>query len=513
MVKNLIVLPDGTEIFSGTGTVNAIQRVTLTQCVNKETELTPGAVCAAMLEANLMTPGGDILLRVGDEVALYWVDDAGNRICVGRFILEEPVHPTANTMSLTGYDRISLLDKDMTAWLAGLDSWPYTLSEFAGMVCAACGLELEQNQLPNGDYAIDRFSRACVTGRQLMQWIGQVCCRFCRANSAGKIEYQWYTDSEKDITPDGPLYFYQNALSYADYCVQTVDAVQLRLAEGDSGLLWPEAKEGANCYIISDNPLLAKATEKILPVLDMIQQQMAFLEYTPCKVVIPLQADIYPGQIVHVTDGNGHSFSTPIMTVECNGQRMTLESTGSARRDSSLAQNNRTPEQIVTDAVHNLTQAEVFAKLTDGGQLQGLFMKDGQLYINASYLAAGTLDAGIVKVVNLIADDIVSGKLASKDGKAYFDLDSAEIVCEQWSGRKVIIKNGGIKITETDGSTMISIVDGNIFFYDYDGRDSGTISGWTGGLGISCYDQDLGKMRAYDLNWKTINGQKMLVGI
>ena len=47
MMKHLIILPDGTELFSGPETVNAIQRVTLTQQVNTGTELTMGAVCAA----------------------------------------------------------------------------------------------------------------------------------------------------------------------------------------------------------------------------------------------------------------------------------------------------------------------------------------------------------------------------------------------------------------------------------------------------------------------------------
>lgn len=436
MIKNLIILPDGTEVFSGTGTVNAIQRVTLTQCVNKETELTPGSVCAAMLEADLITPGGGVSLRVGEEVELYRVDDAGNRSCVGRFILEDPVRPTANTMSLTGYDRISLLDKDMTAWLAGLDNWPYTLSEFAGMVCAACGLELEHSQIPNGDYAIDRFSRAGVTGRQLMQWIGQVCCRFCRANPAGKIELGWYTDSGKLITADGPVYFYRDGLCCADYWVQPVDAVQLRLTEGENSLLWPEAKEGANSYIISDNPLLAKITEDMATVLNTIGQQLSILEYVPCEVAIPLQDDIYPGQIVHITDSNGRGFSTLIMTTECNGQRMTLESTGSARRDSPSAQNNRTPEQLAAEAVRNLTQAEVFGKLTNGGQLQGLFMKDGQLYINASYLAAGTLDAQQIQVINLIAE-----KLKSVSENSQLTVDGASVRLRSMHGETFSVQN------------------------------------------------------------------------
>ncbi len=55
-----------------------------------------------------------------------------------------------------------------------------------------------------------------------------------------------------------------------------------------------------------------------------------------------------------------------------------------------------------------LTQQEVFNRLTNNGQLQGLYMSDGKLYINAKYIAAG--------------------RIASVDGKSYFDLNTGNAV-------------------------------------------------------------------------------------
>ena len=55
-----------------------------------------------------------------------------------------------------------------------------------------------------------------------------------------------------------------------------------------------------------------------------------------------------------------------------------------------------------------LTQQEVFNKLTNNGQLQGLYMSDGKLYINAQYIAAG--------------------RIASVDGQSYFDLNTGNAV-------------------------------------------------------------------------------------
>ena len=71
MLKNLIILPDGTELFSGVGTVNALRNVTVTQSVNAGTELTLGSACANMLEATLITPAGGLQIPAGMEVTLY----------------------------------------------------------------------------------------------------------------------------------------------------------------------------------------------------------------------------------------------------------------------------------------------------------------------------------------------------------------------------------------------------------------------------------------------------------
>lgn len=48
-------------------------------------------------------------------------------------------------------------------------------------------------------------------------------------------------------------------------------------------------------------------------------------------------------------------------------------------------------DQAAKDAVNAQTQTDVFNKLTNNGTAQGIYYKNGQLYINASYLVAGIL--------------------------------------------------------------------------------------------------------------------------
>ena len=137
----------------------AIQSCTLTECVNSGEELTIGSVCSCSLEATLMLLDGDLNIAAGDTVTVYKQLDNNTPTKVGVFVLERPTRVTANTMKITGFDYVSKLDKDLTAWLAGLKEWPYTLTDFAGMVCEACGLDYTETDVPNKDFQVQKFTR------------------------------------------------------------------------------------------------------------------------------------------------------------------------------------------------------------------------------------------------------------------------------------------------------------------------------------------------------------------
>ena len=259
MLKNLIVLPDGTEIFSGEGTVNALQSVTLTQQVNAGSELTLGSACANMLEATLITPAGSLTITPGMELTLYKVDNLGMRTKMGLFTAEKPIRPSANLYKITAYDRISWLDRDLSEWLGSLSGWPYSLLEFARMVCAACNLTLVNETIPNGDWQVPKLLARSITGRLLMQWIGQACGRFLRATADGEIEFAWYTPKNMTLTPGGDLPVL--AGQAADYETAPIDKVQIRLTEKDMGAIYGT---GSNAYRITGNYLLA--TEDLEPL-------------------------------------------------------------------------------------------------------------------------------------------------------------------------------------------------------------------------------------------------------
>ena len=77
-------------------------------------------------------------------------------------------------------------------------------------------------------------------------------------------------------------------------------------------------------------------------------------------------------------------------------------------------------------AVDAQTQLDVFNKLTNNGQTQGLYLYNGKVYINADYMKAGTINANDVAITNLIADHVVSsgggGAAKLESESAYLDL-------------------------------------------------------------------------------------------
>lgn len=443
MLKNLIVLPNGTEIFSGGEADNAIEITSIKECVNNETELTLGSVCASMLDIKIKSPEGNLSIVAGDETTLYKVSDSG-RTKLGLFTADKPTRSSANSYKLTAYDRITWLDKDLTSWLASLDGWPYTLGTFAQMVCTECGLTLATTSFPNDDFPVNKFLASKATGRQLMSWIGQLAARFVRATPDGEIEFAWYTSSGVTIRPSGDRYYFTSSLKYEDYQVAKIDAVQLRLADSEYGMLWPEASSGANTYVISGNYLITEVTEDILPYLQVILDEIANVTYTPCTVSIPACLDIRAGQTVDIVDRNGVTFTTYVMTKTQKGQKDTLECTGSYRRDSSGAlYGSSTPaskeyaDNAANAAVKRQTQLDIFNTLTNNGQVQGLFIdENGQVWINASYISTGIL--------------------ASKDGETfYLDLDEGIL---DLKARSLTIQGQSVNELVLEGLTQEDII-------------------------------------------------------
>lgn len=397
MFKHKILLPDGTVLTSGTGTTNAIRSVKLTEQVSDQDDLAPGAACAACAELELWAPENRLQITQGDVLTLYRVDSAaGSEEQVGIFLAEKPVKSSANVYKVTAYDRMTLLDKDLSPWLREQQgSFPMALTDFIRAVCDQCSVTLADDaltDLPNGSYQIQAFYADDLTGRQLIQWAAQAACRFARMTPAGELTFGWFTSQGLTLTPQQYL---QGSLEYEDYETAAIDKVQIRQSDSDVGVLYPPDAAGDNALVLQGNLLLtAENAEQIRPIAQSLYTLLQGFRYTPLSVSFYAGADIpSPGTIVKILDAHNRQLTTCVMQRCISGQKVTLTATGNARRDSTTAVNRSKLEN------QNGKMLEIQA---DIGQLS---IKASDLSGNYSQLkqSVDSLELGIT-AQNLFAD-------------------------------------------------------------------------------------------------------------
>lgn len=178
---------------------------------------------------------------------------------------------------------------------------------------------------------------------------------------------------------------------------------------------------------------------------------------------------------------------------------------------------NKYTDNSAVDALDKaLTQLEIFNRLTNNGAAQGIFLKDGKLYLNFSYAQGGTLKLGGVNNGNGQAEvyDSSGNKIGSwnKDG---FNLQRGSIYGTQIhlesqndyiqgtvNGNEAVkISTGGVKVDST-ANWGLSVTQKEYIFemnpYVFPGvrlldqsTGAGIGSTWTSGHFGMCYTDDL----------------------
>ena len=311
MERNLIVLADGRKIGS-----DVICQVKLTEKVNEGKILNPGAVCPAVLEAELLSPGGELHIPVDSELTFYKVNEADERELVGLFTVRDAFYPSSNRYLITAYDRLFWLDKDLTTWLDSLDGWPYSLQTFAQMVCEACGVHLLPGYFTNGEWPVHKFTTVNITGRKLMRWVGELSCRFCRATPDGDISLEWYADAEEPVWEGENQFVFLDSFSHGDYLTHVIDKIVIRADRKERGYIYGS---GGNAYVITGNQLMAVVpNESFEGLARVLYEHLNPLQYTPGTVTAPAAVRVKCGDILRIRDRNSQEV---LMYVMKKGQK------------------------------------------------------------------------------------------------------------------------------------------------------------------------------------------------
>ena len=500
MLAHKLTLPDGTVLDAGT-----ICSVQLTRQVSDQDDLAPGAACAACAVIELWAPENGLTITPGTQLILTCIDtDTGTETRAGIFLAETPEKVSANVIRVTAYDRMTLLDRDLSPWLRQQqDAFPMTLTALVRQVCGQCGVPLADGTLdglPNGSYPVQAFYADDLTGRQLIQWAAQAFCRFARMTPDGSLEFAWYTESAlQGIGPgsgnawaalnlagqiytcaDGSVWtfgqpragYLSGSLSHEDFETALIDKVQIKQSTDDVGVLYPPEETGTNALVLSGNLLLTTTSaEALRPVAQAIYEQMQGLVYTPATVDIQAAGEIpAPGTILTLTDAYGRAMRFPVMEQTISGQAVTLEATGNARRDATTAVNRQKYTNLqgklleISASVDGLkvTAKDLTGQYTELSQTVDSITltaeTDGdtsKLVLSANGIELSSANItfdGMVTFADLSGsgkstingDNITTGTIGNQAGNTVYDLDAGTIRTGRSNGNRVNINDRGI---------------------------------------------------------------------
>lgn len=128
-----------------------------------------------------------------------------------------------------------------------------------------------------------------------------------------------------------------------------------------------------------------------------------------------------------------------------------------------------TDDSAVDDLDAALTQEDIFNRLTNNGKAQGIYIENGDLYVNATYIKSGKLTLG--------GENNEHGTLEI--------IDNSGKVIGAWGNDGIDVKNG--TITSKSGSDVVSLRNGKLWVYN-----SGTSIGSVGKNEMSGYPNSTG---------------------
>lgn len=139
--------------------------------------------------------GAVITAQVGLELlngSVEWLDK-------GKFTAE-PGEESGNSISVKAFDDMTKFDQPYS--LSKL-VYPATLGTIVRDACSCCGVTLASDTaaFDNNNFIVqNRPDDSALTFRQVLQWVGQIACKFFRIDRFGKLSARWYNTDLLEAT-------------------------------------------------------------------------------------------------------------------------------------------------------------------------------------------------------------------------------------------------------------------------------------------------------------------------
>lgn len=272
--------------------------------------------------------------------------------------------------------------------------YPATVSDIITQLCRHCGIPFTQDisPLPNAGYTIASAPelQQTVTYRNVLQWCAGIMGCNAWIDWNGELQFSWY-GATTDYTATSANRF-SSDLHEDDI---TITGVQYTNTQGETIV----AGSGDYAIDLTGNYLMAGSAAQIMSTVDTAINGFTYRPFTASVINAPY---LWPMDMITFTDkdGNDHSCVVTNVNFGINGAMALAGKGETAQTNSGTAPSGVTTEQglLIERAVEateklddSLTQQEIFNRLTNGGEEQGIYLQDGKLFINGTFMQIGTI--------------------------------------------------------------------------------------------------------------------------
>ena len=394
----------------------------------------------------------------------------------GLFTAEE-VTVNEKYISIVAYDNMAKFDKEIPDI-----NFPATLSDIFSRICTHCGVAYTSLNFPNKDLIVkSNYLEKDTSCRDVLSYIAQLACSYVYIDSSGVVSLKWFENTDYAVSEKQRL---NGTVSITGVQFTDVDENKYLLGSADY------------CLMIDDNPLVIgnQALQN-----NVWSERLIGFAVTPFETEILSDMSIEAGDIVTVSDLNGHAYRTPVTSVI-----FTLDGkTALSCHAETLKENQRTRGSIsakVMSAVRREAKkqiseydirAKMFSTLTANAmgyyqteQIQDdgsviMFQHDKPKLSESQHIWKKSIDSfavsndggrtwrgfdsnanavlNILAVEGIVADWIKAGIISDVAGNVSIDMSNGNITMKLNNGRSLKIWTSGITMYDTNNNVLASM--------------------------------------------------------
>lgn len=369
---------------------------------------------------NIVFEGAELKVEIG---IADWsqTDPTITYIPCGYFTCYEQPR-SLSTITIHALDRMAMLDvapPSPMPWTNNNGDWmttesgktiyfmvgvvtPATIKGIVEQVCERCDITLgtDLTTLPNYNYTVNEMPvlQQQVTYRNIIQWCAGIMGTNAWIDWTGKLRFTWYDTGAITSYETTEANRFSSDLYENDIIITGVSYTNTQ----DTTIIAGDADYTID---MTGNYLAADGIAQILPA---VKNKINGFDYRPFSASVINAPYLWPMDRITFTK-NGTEYICALTNVNfgINGNTSLQGNGMTDQTNRATAPSGATNEQafLVEKALNaaadivdqSLSQEEIFNRLTNNGQVQGLLLYNGRVYLNADYIRSGTIIADLIK--------------------------------------------------------------------------------------------------------------------